>query len=170
MDGNAYDVGPGFGVHAVAVAPVGEGATELDIAEVLVPDELRDLCLPGDTDGGVGEGAEANGHAGASSGGEAFEAEGWVGGYGLGRRWGEGCFFDAGLLPGGHEAWEVFRIAKEGKDDLNGVGQPLFGAEGVTHSRNGICAGGLDGADLLIARKRHPIRDAVVGSKAFLYG
>ncbi len=146
MDRYADDVGPGFGVEAVAVTPVGEGATKLDVTEVVVPGEFSDLRLPGDADGGVGEGAEADGHAGACTGGEAFEAECGVGGDRLGRWWGEGCFFDAGLLPGRHEAWEVFRIAKEGKDDFDGIGQPLFGTEGVTHRGNGICLDGMGGS------------------------
>ena len=74
----------GHGVKAVAVVPVGEGAAKLTVAEVLVPDEFGDLCLPGDADGGVGEWFEAEGHAGAGAGGDAFEAHGGIGETGRG--------------------------------------------------------------------------------------
>ena len=45
----------------------------------------------------------------------------------------EGGFFYAGVLPFGHEAWEIFGIGEEGEDELNGVGKPLFGLKCVAH-------------------------------------
>jgi hypothetical protein len=46
----------------------------------------------------------------------------------------DGGFFDAGLLPGGYEAWEIFGICEEGEDDVNRVGEPLFGVKCVSHA------------------------------------
>jgi hypothetical protein len=45
-----------IGAHFVAVVPVGEGAAKMEIAEAIVPDELRDLGLPGNAEGCVGKG------------------------------------------------------------------------------------------------------------------
>jgi hypothetical protein len=133
VNGDAGLVGAGLEGEAMTVAPVGEGAADLHVAEVIVPDELGDLCLPWDADGGVGEWTEAEGHAGACAGGDAVEAESGIGGDRFGRRWGEGGLFDAGLLPGRHEAREILRIAEEGEDQLDGVREPLLGAESVAH-------------------------------------
>ncbi len=69
----------GGGVEAVAVAPVSKGAADLAVAEVFVPDKLGDLRFPGDADGGIAEGFEAEGHACADAGGYAVEAHGGVG-------------------------------------------------------------------------------------------
>ena len=52
---------------------------------------------------------------------------------GRARRRGEGGFFNAGLLPGGHEARKVLRVREEGEDVLDGVREPLLGLEVMTH-------------------------------------
>ena len=51
----------------------------------------------------------------------------------------EGGFFDAGLLPGRHEAREIFGIGEEGEDDVDGIGEPLFGVKGVAHAGGLLC-------------------------------
>ncbi len=133
VDEDALGIGAGLGVEAMAVLPVNKRAAELDVAEVVIPGELGDLGLPRDADGGVGEGAEAERHFSAGAGSDGLEAEGWVRGDGA-RRWrGEGGLFNAGLLPGRHEAREVFRVGEECEDQLDGVGKPLLGVEGVRH-------------------------------------
>jgi hypothetical protein len=126
-------VGAGHGVEAVAVVPEGEGAAELEVAEVFIPGELCDFELPRDADGRVREGFEADGHAGSFAGGDAFEAQGWV--FGDGARWrrGEGGLFDADTLPARHEAGKVLGVGEEGEDDLDGVREPLDGLEVVAH-------------------------------------
>jgi len=43
--------------------PVGERASELKVGEVIAPDEIGYLGLPGDADWRVREGAEADGDA-----------------------------------------------------------------------------------------------------------
>ena len=106
----------GGGVESVAVVPLGEGTADLAVAEVFVPDELGDLGLPGDADGGVRKGFEAEGHARAGAGGDAVEAHGRVGCDGAGWRRSEGCLLDAGLLPAGYEAGQVFGVGEEGED------------------------------------------------------
>jgi len=115
----------------VAVTPVFEGAAELDVAEAFVPAEVFDLGFPGDAEGSEGEGAEADGEEGAVAGGYAGVA--WGSG---GTRWGRGenGFFNAGALPGRHEAGQVFRVREEGEDQLGGVGEPLRGFEVKVHS------------------------------------
>jgi hypothetical protein len=45
----------------------------------------------------------------------------------------EGGLFDAGLLPGRHEAGKIFRVGEEGEDQFEGVGKPLLGLVGVAH-------------------------------------
>jgi len=122
----------GFGADAVAVLPGGKRAAVLDIAELLVPEEVDDLGVPGNADGRKGDGAEAEGEAGAGAGDDGSARQLHTGGRGWGR--GEGGFFDAGLLPGGHEAREVFRIGEEAEDELNWMGKPLFGVKGVAHT------------------------------------
>jgi hypothetical protein len=127
----AGDFLPRFRGEAVAVTPVGEGAAMLDVAEVIVPEELGDFGVPGDAEGRVGEGAEAEGHAGSRAGDDAG-VEAACGR--TRRRWGKGGFLDAGFLPGRHEAREVLRVGEEGEDVLGGEGKPLLGLEGVAHS------------------------------------
>ena len=119
-----------FGGDGVAVSPGGEWAAELDVAEAVVPTEVFDLGFPGDAEWGEGEGTEADGEAGAVAGGYAgvargvWRARGW---------WGEDGFFDAGTLPAGHEAGEVFGVREEGEDQLGRIGEPLRGFEVVGH-------------------------------------
>ena len=126
------------GVNAVAVFPEGERAAMLDVAELLVPGEVDDLGVPGDADGREGDGTEAHGETGARAGddgsGTSGRSAGGCGrGIGAGRRRSEGGLFDAGFLPGGHEAWEIFRIGEEEEDELDGIGEPLLGVKGVAH-------------------------------------
>ena len=115
----------------VAVVPEEEGAGDLGVAELLVPDEVVDGGEPGEAYGGVGEGAEAERDLRAVAGGEAA---------GGGRRgwWrAEGGFFNARGVPPGHEAGEVFRIREEGEDGFFGVGKELFGGEVLVHINRG---------------------------------
>ena len=116
-----------FGADVVAVLPVGEGAAELDVAEVVVPGELGDLGVPGEADGREGESAEGEGEPGAGAGGDASVSgcrTGWAR-----AEVGEGGLLDAGLLPGGHEAGQVFGVGEEGEDDARGIGKPLLGVK-----------------------------------------
>ncbi len=119
-----------MGRDVVAVLPVFEGAAELGVAKMVVPDEVGDLGVPGDADGGEGEGAEGERQACAGACGDASLGRG--GGRSRGRR-GEGGLFDTGLLPGGHEAGKVLGVREEGEDELGGEGEPLLGVEGVAH-------------------------------------
>ena len=48
---HASCVGTGLRGEAMAVTPEPEGAAVLHVAEMIVPCELRDLRVPGDTDG-----------------------------------------------------------------------------------------------------------------------
>lgn len=128
----------------MAVVPVGEGATKLDVAEVVIPDELGDLCLPWDADGGIGEGAEAESHARALASGDTSEAQGRISGDGTGWWWSKCGFFDAGFPPGRHKAWEVFRIGEEGKDKFEGEGKPVLGVERVAHRDSFVIRGWRD--------------------------
>ncbi len=130
-EGFVGGTGVGCGVQMVAVAPGFEGAAMLDVAEVIVPGELGDLGVPGKADRGEGKGAKGEGHAGAGASDDSWETR-RVGGARWG--WGEGDIFDAGLLPGGHEAREVFGIGEEGEDEVGGEGKPLLGVEGVGHT------------------------------------
>jgi hypothetical protein len=41
--------------------------------------------------------------------------------------------FNAGILPGGHEAREVGGVGEEGEDGFERVGEPLLGLEVVAH-------------------------------------
>ena len=118
------------GLDGVAVAPVFEGAAELDVAEAFEPAEVFDEGVPGEADGGEGDGADGEGEARAGAGGDAVGA-----GEGIGRRRGRdvGGVLDARVLPGGHEAGEVGGVGEEGEDLLEGVGQALFGLEVETH-------------------------------------
>ncbi len=120
-----------FGPDVVAVLPILKGAAKLGVAEVIVPDELRDLGLPWDAYGGEGEGTEGERKARSGTGGNAPLRHGRRRAR---RRWSEGSFFDAGLLPGRHEARKVFGIRKEGEDQLGGEGKPLLGLKGVAHA------------------------------------
>lgn len=83
--------------------PISEGAVELVVAEVIIPDELGDFGLPHDSEGSIGKWFEAEGDARVYAGGDTLEADGSIR-CGWGWWSGEGCFFDAGVLPGGHEA------------------------------------------------------------------
>ncbi len=129
-EGAGLALGGGAGFDGVAVAPVGEGAAGLDVAEAVEPAEVFDEGLPGETDGRVREGADGEGEAGAGAGGDAVGAGEGVG---RGRRWDEVGIFDLGVLPGGHEAREVGGVGEEGEDALGGVREPLLGFEGVAH-------------------------------------
>jgi len=115
------------------VAPICEGATKLPVAEVIIPDELGDFGLPGNSYRGVWEGLKADRHFRACSGCDAFRCRRSQMFGSLGWRC-EGGFFYAGVLPFGHEAWEIFGIGEEGEDELNGVGKPLFGLKCVAHA------------------------------------
>ncbi len=126
-------VGARFSAEAMAMAPVGEGSAELDVAEVIVPGEFCDLGIPGDTDGGVREGTEADGHAGAGSSSYAVETQRRLSRRRARRRRCKGGLLDAGFLPGGHEAGEIFGVGEEGECRFNRVGEPLLGMEGVGH-------------------------------------
>jgi hypothetical protein len=122
--------GASVGTHAMAVVPVGKGAAKLVVAEVIVPNELGDLGFPGDAYGSVGKGFEGEAHARAGTGGDAFALCGWVGWW----RGSVGGFFNAGVLPARHKARKIFRVGEEGKDELDGVGEPLFGVVVITHN------------------------------------
>ena len=135
VDKDALGVGTGLGVETVAMLPVGEGATELGVAEVVVPGELGNLCFPRDADGSIREWPEAKSHLGACTGGDGLEAKCWIGGDRARRRCGEGGLLNAGLLPGGHETGEIFWIGEEGEDYLYGIGKPLLGLKGMRHLR-----------------------------------
>lgn len=111
----------------MAVVPVCEGAAELFVAEVVVPDELGYFGAPEDSLGCVGKGTEADCEFCACAGCEAARCGR------CDRRRCEGDLFDAGLLPGGHEAWEVFGICEEGEDAVNRIWEPLFGLKCVAH-------------------------------------
>lgn len=101
----------GLRLDLMAVMPVCERAAELLVAEVIVPDELGDLSFPENSRGRVWEGAKADREFRTSAGCKVAE----FGGSDRRRRC-EGGFFDAGLLPGRHEAWEIFGIGEEGED------------------------------------------------------
>ena len=116
-------------MDAVAVVPVGEGAAELGVAEVIVPEEVGDLGLPGDADGGVREGAEADGDAGSGAGGDGFEAERGVGAMGRGGGGAKAASSMRAFCQGRHEAREIFGIGEEGEDEFDGVGEPLLGVD-----------------------------------------
>jgi len=120
-----------FGPDVMAVLPIFEWSTQLGVAKVIVPGELRDFRLPRDANGGEGEGTEGEGETGSGAGGDATLRQGRRR---TGRRWGERSFFDAGLLPRRHEARKVFGIGEEGEDELRGEGKPLLGVEGVAHA------------------------------------
>jgi len=110
----------------VAVAPVGEGAAELGVAEALVPAEVFDFGFPWDAEGCKRERADADGETGAVASGYAGVAGGAGGAWWWG---GEDGFFDAGGLPARHQAREVFGVREEGEDQLRRVRQPLFRLE-----------------------------------------
>ena len=137
-DGDGEIVGDGvveggagvFGGDGVAVAPGGEGASELDVAEALVPAEIFDLGFPWDSEWGEREWAVADGEAGAVTGSDAGVSRRVWGTWGW---WGEDGFFNASALPMRHEAWEIFGVCEEGEDQLWRVGKPLRGFEVVGH-------------------------------------
>ncbi len=54
-----------------------------------------------------------------------------------GGRRSEAGLLDAGLLPAGHEARQVLWVGEEGEDELDGIGEPLHGLEGIAH-REGL--------------------------------
>ncbi len=114
----------------MAVSPIFKGATELDVAEALVPAKVFDLGFPWNAERGEGKWADADGEFCAVSGGYAGVA--W-GVFGTGLWCGEQGFFDAGALPFGHEAWKVFGVREEGEDQLRWIGKPLFCGEGMAH-------------------------------------
>ena len=114
----------------MAVVPVGEGAAKLMVAEVIVPDEFGDLCLPWDAHRRVGKRAKAESELRARSGCDALRH-----GDRCRARWrrGEGRFFNARILPGRHQTREILRIGEEGEDQIDRIREPLFGAVGVAH-------------------------------------
>ena len=118
------------GLDGVAVAPVSEGAAELDVAEAFEPAEVFDEGVPGEADGGEGDGADGEGEARAGAGGDAVGAGE---GFGWWRGRDVGGVLDAGVLPGGHEAGEVGGVGEESEDLLDGVGEALFGLEVEAH-------------------------------------
>lgn len=63
FDGVAEEGSRRCGLDGVAVAPVFEGAAELDIAEAVEPAEVFDECVPGKANGGEGDGADGDGEA-----------------------------------------------------------------------------------------------------------
>ena len=98
-----------------------KGPRVLDVAEVVVPDKLSDLRVPGHAQSGEkGTGRKLIVMRGARAGGDAGEVQRRV-------RWAAGGaeaeqtarLFDAGLLPGGHKAREVFGVGEEGEDEFN---------------------------------------------------
>jgi hypothetical protein len=97
---SAFGVGANFGAHGVAVVPVGERTVDLAVAEAMVPEEVGDLCLPLHTDGREREGTEADSQTSSDSGGDAAASFRC----GVGWGWSEDGCFDAGVLPGRHEA------------------------------------------------------------------
>ncbi len=134
------------GLYGVAVAPVAEGAAELDVAEAFEPAEVFDEGVPREADGGEGDGTDGEGEARAGAGGDAVgvgEGLGWW------RRWDVGGVLDARALPGGHEA-EVGGVGEEGEDVLDGVGEALLGLEVEAHGLIESVAGGTeaDGSSL----------------------
>ncbi len=119
------------GLYGVAVAPVAEGAAELEVAEAFEPAKVFDEGFPGEADGREGEGAHGEGEARAGAGGDAVGVGEGLGGW----RRRESCgVLDARVLPGGHEAGEIGGVGEEGEDQLDGVGQPLFRLEVEAHS------------------------------------
>ena len=112
------------------MAPGLEGATVLDVAEMLIPDKLGDLGIP-TADGWVKEGRRGTRwscgfrHLRRCRGGAVCQQGGAVRS--------ERSLFDTGLLPGGHQAREVLRIGEEGEDEVEGKGKPLLGLKGVGH-------------------------------------
>jgi hypothetical protein len=157
VDEDAGGVGAGFGMKVVAMPPGGEGAAELDVAEVIVPDELGDLGLPRDAERGVGEGTEAEGDAGAGAGGDGLEAQSGVWRYGARWGWGEGGLFDAGSPPGRHEARQVLGVGEEGEDEFDGIGEPLLGVEGVGHLLEMIAGCGAKRTQTMASRRFSPM-------------
>jgi len=137
-DERAADAFAGFGGDAVAVGPGGEGAFDLDVDEVAVPDEFGDEGDPAEAEGQERDGAEAEGDLGIDAGGGALEAQGWVGGDGARRGRDEAGAFDAGALAFGHEVGEVGRVGAEGEDELDRMRGPLGGGEGFGHERRGL--------------------------------
>jgi len=123
----------------VAVTPILEGASELHVAEAFEPAEVFDEGVPGEADGREGDGADCEGEARASAGGDAVGAEE---GIEWRRRRDVDGALDARVLPGGHEAGKVSGVGEEGEDLLDGVGEALFCLEVEAHGFPCECNGG----------------------------
>ncbi len=130
LDEGSGLAGSGLGGDGVAVAPEGEGAFGLDVAEAFQPAEVFDDSDPGETQGKEWDGADGDGEGGAAAGDDGVGA-----GEGCGRRMRSDVdgTVDAGLLRGGHEAGEIGGVGEEGEDLLERVGQPLFRGEVLAH-------------------------------------
>jgi len=118
---------------AMAMAPPGEGATNLAVAESIIPGELGDLSHPAQPQGKMAERPEAEGEPRPAAGVCRCP---WNGRLRIGRvrRRDQRHLFNPRLLPGRQQGRKIVRIGEEGEDGLDRAGEPLFGVMRVAHS------------------------------------
>ena len=115
----AFDSVAGLGLEAVAMAKGREGAGELLVSEVAVPDEFGDAGGESDAFGNPANRAEGDEDLRADAGRDACKAASGVLMLGT-RGWrGEAGVFNASLEFRGHEVGQVGGVGEEGEDQLD---------------------------------------------------
>ena len=129
----AIEAVAGLRLDAVAMVEAREGAGDLLVGEVAVPDELGDAGGPSNAPGGPAKRAEGDEDFRADAGGDAGESAGGIGMEGTWRRWSEARVFNLGFEFGGHEVGQVGGVGEKGEDQLDGIGHPLAGRKTLGH-------------------------------------
>jgi hypothetical protein len=129
----AIEAVAGLRLDAVAMMEAREGAGDLLVGEVAVPDELGDAGGPSNAFRDPAKWAEGNEDLRTDACGYAREAAGGIGIERFRGRWSEARVFNLGFEFGGHEVGQVGGVGEKGEDQLDGIGHPLAGRKTLGH-------------------------------------